>query len=51
MSIPILSRLEWKDYERLLYTVIFLLVEKMLRMIFYFIPVALLDFVRFRLFG
>lgn len=49
MWVPILSRLRWEDYKRLLLAVLILMAESMLRLVAWLVPVSLLDYLRFRM--
>ncbi|KAI8052160.1 putative triglyceride lipase-cholesterol esterase [Syncephalis plumigaleata] len=42
LKIPIVSRLNWHDYQGLVITLVFVFVESLLRLIFAFVPVSLL---------
>ncbi|RKP10098.1 triacylglycerol lipase, partial [Thamnocephalis sphaerospora] len=42
LDIPILSRLNWHDYQGLIITLVFVLVESILRLVFAVLPVSLL---------
>jgi hypothetical protein len=47
-SVPILSRLGLRDYERIFVTLLILALEGLLRMIMYIFPVSLFDWMRFK---
>jgi lysosomal acid lipase/cholesteryl ester hydrolase len=42
LKIPIVSRLNWHDYQGLIITLVFFFVESLLRLIFAFVPISLL---------
>lgn len=49
--VPFLSRLQWYDYQAIIFTLSILLLDKIIRFIFLFFPYSMVDWFRFKFIG